>query len=147
MLGYYKNEEATKEIFTNDGWLKTGDLGTMDIDNYIYIKGRNKNMLLGPAGQNIYPEDIEERLNGSPYIDESLAIGESNKIVALIVPEKDNLEKEGIEEEKWEEFFKNIIYNINKTLPNYSKIASFRIQDTEFEKTPKRSIKRFLYQK
>ena len=147
MLGYYKNEEATKEIFTNDGWLKTGDLGTMDIDNYIYIKGRNKNMLLGPAGQNIYPEDIEERLNGSPYIDESLAIGESNKIDALIVPEKDNLEKEGIEEEKWEEFFKNIIYNINKTLPNYSKIASFRIQDTEFEKTPKRSIKRFLYQK
>ena len=147
MLGYYKNEEATKEIFTNDGWLKTGDLGTMDTDNYIYIKGRNKNMLLGPAGQNIYPEDIEERLNGSPYIDESLAIGENNKIVALIVPEKDNLEKEGIEEEKWEEFFKNIIYNINKTLPNYSKIASFRIQDTEFEKTPKRSIKRFLYQK
>lgn len=145
MLGYYKNEKATKETFTEDGWLKTGDLGTIDSDNYIYIKGRNKNMILGPSGQNIYPEDIEERLNGSPYIDESLAIGEDNKIVALIVPDTDTLEKEGIEKEKWEELIAKSVQDINKTLPTYSKIASFRLQD-EFEKTPKRSIRRFKYQ-
>ena len=145
MLGYYKNEEATKETFTEDGWLKTGDLGTIDSDNYIYIRGRNKNMILGPSGQNIYPEDIEERLNGSHYIDESLAIGEDNKIVALIVPDKDTLEKEGIKQEKWEELFSKVVEDINKTLPTYSKIASFRMQE-EFEKTPKRSIRRFKYQ-
>ncbi|MBF6598435.1 MAG: AMP-binding protein [Fermentimonas sp.] len=145
MLGYYKNEEATKDTFTEDGWLKTGDLGTIDSDNYIYIKGRNKNMILGPSGQNIYPEDIEERLNGSHYIEESLAIGENNKIVALIVPDKDTLEKEGIEQEKWEELFNKVVEDINKTLPTYSKIASFRMQE-EFEKTPKRSIRRFKYQ-
>ena len=145
MLGYYKNEEATKATFTEDGWLKTGDLGTIDKDNFIYIKGRNKNMLLGPSGQNIYPEDIEERLNGSPYIEESLAIGEDNKIVALIVPDKDTLEKESIGEDMWDELFGKIVHEINKTLPTYSKIASFRMQE-EFEKTPKRSIRRFKYQ-
>ena len=145
MLGYYKNEKATKETFTEDGWLKTGDLGTIDSNNYIYIKGRNKNMILGPSGQNIYPEDIEERLNGSPYIDESLAIGEDNKIVALIVPDTEALEKEGIEKEKWEELIGKSVQDINKTLPTYSRIASFRMQD-EFEKTPKRSIRRFKYQ-
>ena len=146
MLGYYKNEEATKETFTEDGWFKTGDLGTIDSDNYIYIKGRNKNMILGPSGQNIYPEDIEERLNASHYIEESLAIGENNKIVALIAPDKDTLGKEGIEQEKWEELFSKVVEDINKTLPTYSKIASFRMQE-EFEKTPKRSIRRFKYQK
>lgn len=146
MLGYYKNEEATKETFTEDGWLKTGDLGTIDSDNYVYIKGRNKNMILGPSGQNIYPEDIEERLNGSHYIEESLAISENNKIVALIVPDKETLEKEGIIPEKWEDLFSKVVDDINKTLPTYSKIASFRIQE-EFEKTPKRSIRRFKYQK
>ena len=145
MLGYYKNEKATKETFTQDGWFKTGDLGTIDSDNFIYIKGRNKNMILGPSGQNIYPEDIEERLNGSPYIEESLAIGEDNRIVALIVPEKDTLEKENIGEEMWEELFSKVVEDINKTLPTYSKIASFRMQE-EFEKTPKRSIRRFKYQ-
>ncbi len=145
MLGYYKNEKATNETFTEDGWLKTGDLGTIDSNNYIYIKGRNKNMILGPSGQNIYPEDIEERLNGSPYIDESLAIGEDNKIVALIVPDTEALEKEGIEKEKWEELIGKSVQDINKTLPTYSRIASFRMQD-EFEKTPKRSIRRFKYQ-
>lgn len=102
-------------------------------------------MILGPSGQNIYPEDIEERLNGSPYIDESLAIGEDNKIVALIVPDTEALEKEGIEKEKWEELIGKSVQDINKTLPTYSRIASFRMQD-EFEKTPKRSIRRFKYQ-
>ena len=145
MLGYYKNEKATKETFTEDGWLKTGDLGTIDKDNFIYIRGRNKNMILGPSGQNIYPEEIEEKLNGSPYIHESLAIGEDHRIVALIVPDKDTLKQEGIEEEKWEELFNQVVNDINKTLPTYSKIASYRMQE-EFEKTPKRSIRRFKYQ-
>ena len=145
MLGYYKNEDATKEAFTDDGWLKTGDLGTIDKDNFIYIRGRNKNMILGPSGQNIYPEEIEEKLNGSPYIHESLAIGEDHRIVALIVPDKDTLKQEGIEEEKWEELFNQVVNDINKTLPTYSKIASYRMQE-EFEKTPKRSIRRFKYQ-
>lgn len=146
MLGYYKNEEATKETFTEDGWLKTGDLGTIDEDNFIYIKGRNKNMILGPSGQNIYPEDIEERLNISPYIHESLAIDENQRIIALIVPDTDTLKEEGIGEDKWGELFNKVITDINKTLPTYSKIASFRMQE-EFEKTPKRSIRRFKYQK
>lgn len=146
MLGYYKNEEATKETFTEDGWLKTGDLGTIDEDNFIYIKGRNKNMILGPSGQNIYPEDIEERLNSSPYIHESLAIDENQRIVALIVPDTDTLKEEGVGEDKWDELFNKVITDINKTLPTYSKIASFRMQE-EFEKTPKRSIRRFKYQK
>lgn len=145
MLGYYKNEEATKQSFTEDGWLKTGDLGTMDKDNYIYIRGRNKNMILGPSGQNIYPEEIEERLNSSPYISESLAVSEDHKIVALIVPDLDTLEQEGIKKEDWNEIFSKVVDDINKTLPNYSKLASFRMHE-EFEKTPKRSIRRFKYQ-
>ena len=147
MLGYYKNEEATKETFTSDGWFKTGDLGTKDKDSFIFIKGRNKNMLLGPFGQNIYPEEIEEKLNSSDYISEVLVIGENQKIIALIVPDKDVLESEGIAEENWNTIFTNIINEVNSTLPNYSRIASFRIQDEEFDKTPKRSIKRFKYQK
>lgn len=147
MLGYYKNEEATKETFTADGWLKTGDLGTMDKDNFIFIKGRNKNMLLGPSGQNIYPEEIEEKLNSSDYISEVLAIEENHKIVALIVPDKDVLESEGVKEEQWNSFFSKIIDDVNSSLPNYSQISSFRIQEEEFDKTPKRSIKRFKYQK
>ncbi len=136
MLGYYKNEEATKETFTSDGWFKTGDLGTKDKDSFIFIKGRNKNMLLGPSGQNIYPEEIEEKLNSSDYISEVLVIGENHKIIALIVPDKEALESEGIEEEKWNTLFTNIIKEVNSTLPNYSRIASFRIQEEEFDKTP-----------
>lgn len=147
MLGYYKNEEATKEVFTDDGWFKTGDLGTLDKDNFVFIKGRNKNLLLGPSGQNIYPEEIEEKLNSNEFINEALAIGEDKKIVALIVPDTDSLTSEGIEKSEWQEFFSNIVKEINATLPTYSKIASFRILEEGFEKTPKRSIKRFKYQK
>jgi len=92
--------EATKDTFTDDGWLKTGDLGTIDKDNFIFIKGRNKNLLLGPSGQNIYPEEIEEKLSSSNYIEEVLVIGENKKIIALIVPDKDVLKAEEIDEEK-----------------------------------------------
>lgn len=148
MLGYYKNEEATKEAFTEDGWLKTGDLGILDKDNHVFIKGRDKNMILGPSGQNIYPEEIEDKLNNSPYILESLAIEEDGRIVALIVPEVDELKSAGItSKDDYEEFFAKIISEINSTLASFSRIASFRIQEEEFDKTPKRSIRRFKYQK
>lgn len=147
MLGYYKNEEATRETFTPDGWLKTGDLGTLDKDNFVFIRGRDKNMILGASGQNIYPEEIEERINASPYVEESLAIEEEGKIIALIVPNRDVLEAEGVEEAQWEAFFQKVVAEINSKLPAYSKLSSYRLQAEEFEKTPKRSIKRFKYQK
>lgn len=147
MLGYYKNEEATKATFTDDGWFKTGDLGILDKDNFVFIKGRNKNMILGSSGQNIYPEEIEDRLNNSPYVLESLAVEENGKIVALIVPDTEALKAENISPEQYNSFFENKIKEINTKLPNYSKIASLRLQTEEFEKTPKRSIKRFKYQK
>ena len=147
MLGYYKNEQATKETFTDDGWLKTGDLGTLDKDNFVFIRGRDKNMILGPSGQNIYPEEIEERINASPYVEESLAVEEESKIVALIVPNRDALTENGIAESQWEAFFKQLVAEINTKLPAYSKLSSFRLQSEEFQKTPKRSIKRFIYQK
>lgn len=146
MLGYYKNEEATKATFTEDGWLKTGDLGLLDKDNFVFIKGRNKNMILGPSGQNIYPEDIEDKMNNSSYILESLAIEENGKIIALIVPDSEVLKAENILPEQYNSFFDSEIREINSKLANYSKITSFRLRNEEFEKTPKRSIKRFLYQ-
>ena len=145
MLGYYKNEEATKETFTADGWLKTGDLGTLDKDNFVFIRGRDKNMILGASGQNIYPEEIEERINASPFVEESLAIEEEGKIVALIVPNREALDENGTPESEWESFFQQVIAEINGLLPAYSKLSSFRLQEEEFEKTPKRSIKRFKY--
>ena len=147
MLGYYKNEEATKETFTDDGWLRTGDLGVMDKDKHIFIRGRDKNMILGSSGQNIYPEEIEDKLNNSPYILESLIIEDEGKIVALIVPEEDELNTQGVAKDDYEAFFMNIIAETNETLAGFSRIASFRVQDEEFDKTPKRSIRRFKYQK
>lgn len=147
MLGYYKNEEATKAVFTEDGWLRTGDLGILDKDDVVFIKGRNKNMILGPSGQNIYPEEIENKLNNSPYILESLTIEENGKLVALIVPDTEVLKAENILPEQYVSIFDKEIKEINAKLANYCKIASFRLQSEEFEKTPKRSIKRFKYQK
>jgi len=146
MLGYYKNEEGTKQTFTNDGWLKTGDLGLLDKDNFVFIKGRDKNMILGPSGQNIYPEEIEEKINGSLYVSESLVIDENRKIVALIVPDYDVLKEHAIADDQLTPFFGHLINEINAKLPNYNRITSFRIQEAEFEKTPKRSIKRYKYQ-
>ena len=104
-------------------------------------------MILGASGQNIYPEEIEERINASPYVEESLAIEEESKIIALIVPNRDVLETEGVEEAQWEAFFQKVVAEINSKLPAYSKLSSYRLQTEEFEKTPKRSIKRFKYQK
>ncbi len=147
MQGYYKNEEATRHTFTDDGWLKTGDLGVMDSDGYLFIRGRDKNMILGPSGQNIYPEEIEEKINGSPFVSESLAIEENKKIVALIVPDFEVLKEHAIHNEQVEELFDRLIGEINAKLPAYSKISTFRLRNEEFEKTPKRSIKRFKYLK
>jgi long-chain acyl-CoA synthetase len=145
MLGYYKNEEATGETITEDGWLKTGDLGVIDRNGSIFIRGRNKNMILGASGQNIYPEEIEDRINNYPYIIESLAIEKEGKIVALIVPDVDVLSQMKIEKEGYPAFFDNWLKDINSKLPVYSRISSYQIRDEEFEKTPKRSIKRFKY--
>jgi long-chain acyl-CoA synthetase len=145
MLGYYKNEEATKEVMLADGWMKTGDLGVMDKDGFMYIKGRNKNLIIGASGQNIYPEDIEEKLHNSPYIQEALAIGEDGKVIALIYPDADVMKEKQIEAKDYTAVFDTEIKKINQTLPAYSKISSFRINEKEFSKTPKRSIRRFKY--
>ena len=145
MLGYYKNEEATKEVMLDDGWMKTGDLGVIDKDGFIYIKGRNKNLILGPGGQNIYPEEIEEKLNILPCVQESLAIEEDGKVVALIFPDEDAMKAKNIKPEDYESYFEEKIKEVNENLAAYSKIKSFRIQEEEFEKTPKRSIRRFKY--
>ena len=145
MLGYYKNEEATKESFTEDGWMKTGDLGVIDKDGFIYIKGRNKNLILGSGGQNIYPEEIEEKLNNLPCVKESLAIEEAGKVVALIYPDFETLKAKHIKPEDYQSYFEDKIKEVNENLASYSQIRSFRIQEEEFEKTPKRSIRRFKY--
>ena len=145
MLGYYKNEEATKEVMMDDGWMKTGDLGVIDKDGFIYIKGRNKNLILGSGGQNIYPEEIEEKLNNLPCVQESLEIEEDDKVVALIYPNEDMMKAKNIKPEDYEAYFEGKIKEVNENLAAYSQIRSFRIQEEEFEKTPKRSIRRFKY--
>ena len=147
MLGYYKNEEATNAVIDKDGWLNTGDIGVLDSDGFIYIKGRSKTMILGPSGQNIYPEEIEDFYNNSPYVSESLIIEESGKLIALIYPDKDYMKVHDIKEKDYPSIFNGEMKMINKRLAKYSQIKNFRIQEYEFEKTPKRSIKRFLYQK
>ncbi|NLA61806.1 MAG: long-chain fatty acid--CoA ligase [Bacteroidales bacterium] len=145
MLGYYKNEEATKEVMMDDGWMKTGDLGVIDKDGFIYIKGRNKNLILSAAGQNIFPEEIEEKLNNLPCVQESLAIEEDGKVVALIYPDEDMMKAKNIKPEDYQSYFESKIKGVNENLAAYSQIRSFRIQEEEFEKTPKRSIRRFKY--
>lgn len=147
MLGYFKKPEETASVLSEDGWLKTGDLVTVDKDNFIFIKGRSKTMILGASGQNIYPEEIEDLLNNSPYISEALVIEEDRKLIALIYPDRDYLENSGVKEKDYMTLFSAELKAVNKRLPNFSTLANFRLQDKEFEKTPKRSIKRFLYQK
>ena len=146
MLGYYKNEELTRQTIDSEGWLHTGDLGVMDADGRIYIKGRSKNMILGSSGQNIYPEEIEDQLNSYPFVSESLVVDRAGVLVALVYPDTDRVAAEGKSDQDVVEIMESNRVNINKTLPVYSQIARFVIQEEEFEKTPKKSIKRFLYQ-
>ena len=147
MQGYYKNEQATKEAFPkNDGWMNTGDMGIIGHDGLISILGRSKTMILGPSGQNIYPEEIEQMLNNIPFVNESLVIDENHKLIALVHPDFEAAEKAGLSREQLEASLKQGIASVNKNLEAYNKISDMRIMETEFEKTPKRSIKRFLYQ-
>jgi long-chain acyl-CoA synthetase len=145
MLGYYKNEGATNESFTEDGWLKTGDLGIIDKNNFIYIKGRSKNMLLGPSGQNIYPEEIESKLTNQPFIAECVVTEKNGKLVALIYPDLEALKTEKIEESAIQKIMEENIKKTNHELPKYEQISGFEIVSEEFEKTPKKNIKRFKY--
>lgn len=147
MLGYYKNEKATREIIDDSGWMHTGDLGIMDRDGNIFIKGRSKSMLLGPSGKNIFPEEIEAVINNMDYISESLVIMEDGKLVGLIYPDFDMLRKDNIPEEKFAEMLDGIRKTVNDKIPEFMAVTKFRIHPEEFAKTPKRSIKRFLYTK
>lgn len=145
MAGYYKNKEATKKVFTKDGWLRTGDLGVIDKDGFIFIKGRNKTMMLGPSGQNIYPEEIEAKLNNMPFVLESLVIQNDGKLVALVCPNFEDVDAEGMTREQVDEQMEENRKAINEQLANYEQIAKMKLYPHEFEKTPKKSIKRFLY--
>ncbi len=146
MLGYYKNPEATEQVL-KDGWLRTGDLGIIDEAGNLTIKGRSKNMLLGPSGQNIYPEEIEEKINNLPYVNESIVIQlKDNKLAALIHPDYDAANAEGLSTSELENIMEENRVAVNSELPAYSAISRIKIYQQEFEKTPKKSIKRFLYQ-
>ena len=145
MSGYYKNEEATKAVLTEDGWLRTGDIGTMDPDGTLYIKGRCKTMILGPSGQNIYPEEIESKLNTLYLVSESLIVERDGKLVALVYPDYAQAKIDGIADDKIEETVKANLAELNSMVASYEKVSSIVIYPTEFEKTPKKSIKRYLY--
>lgn len=147
MLGYYKNDEATAQVFDADGWMTTGDIGCVDDDNFIYLRGRDKNMILGPSGQNIYPEEIEQKLNNMLFVSESVVIDDAGRLVALIHPDLDLLTQHQIGSEELQQIMADNISQLNKELPSYSQISKFDLMSEEFEKTPKRSIKRYLYQR
>ena len=145
MSGYYKNEEATKAAFTEDGWLRTGDLGVIDADGNIFIRGRSKNMILSSSGQNIYPEEIEAMVNNQPYVVESVVVDRASKIVALVYLDQKKIEADGLDGEAVSEQMHQMQVLLNKELPAYSQITKVEIVPAPFEKTPKMSIKRFLY--
>lgn len=145
MLGYYKNPKATAEALSKDGWLKTGDLGVLGENNRIFIRGRSKNMILGSSGQNIYPEEIESKLNAMPYILESLILSRENKLHALLYLDYERIKEENLNEEEIKAKLENNRIEINKLLPEYARISSFNIQLEEFIKNPTKKIKRFLY--
>ena len=146
MLGYYKNPEATSQIIDIHGWLHTGDLGTMDEEGYITVRGRSKNLLLTSSGQNIYPEEIESKLNNLPYVSESIIVLQQEKLVALIYPDFDDAFAHGLQQEDIQKVMEQNRIELNLRLPNYSQISKIKIHFEEFEKTAKKSIKRFMYQ-
>ena len=145
MLGYYKNEEATRQSIDNEGWYHTGDLGTMDAYGNVFIKGRSKNMLLGASGQNIYPEEIEDKLNSLPLVVESVVVQRDTKLVGLVYPDYDEANTLGLATSDIEAQMQQNLQDLNLVQPAYCKLAAIEIQEKEFEKTPKKSIKRYLY--
>ena len=145
MLGYYNNEEATRQVLDKDGWYHTGDLGEMSADGHIFIKGRIKNMLLGSNGQNVYPEEIEDKLNSMMMVNECLIVQRNNKLVALVYPDMDEVSNMGLTDPDVETIMEQNLKELNNTLPAYCKIAEIKIHDEEFAKTPKKSIKRYMY--
>ena len=145
MLGYYKNEEATRETIDSEGWYHTGDLGIMSASGHIFIKGRIKNMLLGANGQNIYPEEIEDKLNSMALVSECIIVQRDQKLVALIHPDYDEARNMDFHEEELQHIMKENIATLNQQLPAFSKVKDFELREDEFEKTPKKSIKRYLY--
>ena len=145
MRGYYKNEEATQQVFTNDGWLKTGDLGTIDNDYNIFIRGRSKSMILSGSGQNIYPEEIEAKLNNLLYVAESIVISKNNRLIALVYPDYEAAQAAGLSQEDLKKTALENKETLNSMLAAFEKIAEIQLFEKEFEKTPKKSIKRYLY--
>ena len=146
MAGYYKNPEATQEVFTEDGWLRTGDLGTMDANGILFIRGRLKTMILSSSGQNIFPEEIEAKLNNLPFILESLIIERNKKLVALVYADYESLDSLGLNQpENLKTIMDENLKNLNASVASYEKVSQIQLYPTEFEKTPKRSIKRYLY--
>lgn len=145
MMGYYKNPEASKEAFTEDGWMRTGDLGIIDKEGNLFLRGRSKNMLLSPNGQNIYPEEIEDKLNSLPLVTESVVVDREHKLVALVYSDSSLAKAEVLQGRTVEQVMKENVAKLNKMLPNYSQVTAIELVEKEFEKTPKRSIKRFMY--
>ena len=146
-LGYYKNETATSEVFTEDGWFRTGDMGVLDTDGSLFIKGRTKCMILGPSGQNIYPEEVETVLNSQPYVVDSLVIEDDGGLTALIYPDFQQGAKDGMDQRAFLQYIKDQLPEWNKELPNYAKLKKIEVMSEDFERTPKKSIKRYLYQR
>jgi long-chain acyl-CoA synthetase len=147
MTGYYKNEKATREMIDDKGWMHTGDLGIIDKEGNIFIKGRSKSMILGPSGKNIYPEEIEAVINNKDYIVESVVISVDNKLIALVFPDYEMMKRDNVSEEQFLEYLDKTRKEVNERLPEFMAVSKYRIHHEEFAKTPKRSIKRFLYTK
>ena len=146
-LGYYKNEDATAEVFTEDGWFRTGDMGVIDADGCLFIKGRAKCMILGPSGQNIYPEEVETVINSQPYVVDSLVIEDNGGLTALIYPDFAQGAKDGMPQDAFVKYMEDTLTELNKELPNYAKLKKIEVMSEDFERTPKKSIKRYLYQR
>lgn len=146
MVGYYKNTEASQDVFTTDGWLRTGDLGRIDANGHIFIRGRSKSMILGPSGQNIFPEELEAKLNDMPFIQESLIIERNKKLVALVYADYESLDALGLNNpDNLETIMDENLKNLNSLVASYEKVSKIQLYPTEFEKTPKKNIKRYLY--
>lgn len=146
-LGYFKNPDATNEVLDADGWFHTGDMGVIDADGYLYLRGRSKCMILGPSGQNIYPEEVEAALDTRPYVLESLVIEDDGGLTALIYPDFDLGAKEGISQKEMVAMIENSLPEVNKEIPNYARLKRIEVMSEPFERTPKKSIKRYLYQR